>query len=404
MIAFTKQVFHFSRVWGSRHGGSSYSEELIAELARRGWSVCVLAERFENPFDNVVPLEHFFRNDPFDWLRKLAEIFRLSKLIARPVEALVIVQGDLPRLSYLLWQFFVPVILLRQDAMLSCPGGNRVFPRSRVVCDQPLGLQCLQIHQREGCLRGESWLHRIGRLGYRTRDAMFLRGITNFVANSRYTLRVHRKSGFLLYPPRLTNRLPTAAVARDLKRLVFCGRLEEVKGASDAIAILKLLPVEYHLDVLGDGVERPRLLDQAKRDCLVNRVKFHGWVDAAARDSCMRSAGVVLIPSLWDEAFGMAGPEAFAMGTPVVAYDVGGISEWCREGSGILVHCGDVRHAAAAVLQLTQDPGGWRAWSAAARRIADEEFPPSRFGEELDGILNRVFPVFACQPGATLTS
>ncbi len=350
----------------------------------------MLAERFEKPVPNRVELKHSFRNDFAAWLRKPAEIFRLSNLIARPVEALVIVQGDLPRLSYLLWQLLVPVIFLRQDAILTCPGANRVLPRTRQVCDQPVRMRCLQTHQREGCLRGESWIHRVGRLGYRARDAVFLRGFTNFVANSHYIRRVHGKSGLVLYPPRLTSRVRTTGVHRDLKRLVFCARLEEVKGGADAIAILKLLPAEYRLEVLGDGVERNRLRDQVERERLAGRVNFHGWVDAATRDYWLGSAGVVLIPSLWDEAFGMAGPEAFAMGTPAVAYDVGGISEWCKQGAGILVPCGNVRQAAAAVLRLTQDRGRWRVWSGAARRIAEEEFPPSRFGEELDAILKHL--------------
>jgi len=392
MIASTKQVFHFSRVWGSRHGGSVYSEKLIAELARRGWSVCVLAERFEKSFGSGVQLKHFFRNHPFAWLGKLAEIVRLSKLITRPVQALVIVQGDLPRLSYLLWQVLVPVIFLRQDAILTCPGGNRLLPRARVVCDQRLGLGCLHTHRNEGCLRAESWIHRVGRLAYRVRDAFLLRGFRNFVANSHYILRVHRNSASVLYPPRITSPVRPARAPRDLQRLVFCGRLEEVKGAADAIAILKLLPPKYHLDVLGDGVERTRLRDQVKRDGLEDRVRFHGWVDASTRDSWLSSAGVVLIPSLWDEAFGMAGLEAFAMGTPVVAYDVGGISECCKQGAGVLVPCGNARQAARAVLHLTQDEDAWGAWSAAAKRVAEEQFPPSRFGQELDAILDRLFP------------
>jgi glycosyltransferase involved in cell wall biosynthesis len=140
-------------------------------------------------------------------------------------------------------------------------------------------------------------------------------------------------------------------------------------------------------------VERQRLREEVKRCGLDGRVNFHGWVDAAIRDSWLGSAGAVLIPSLCAEAFGMVGPEAFAMGTPVVAYDVGGISEWCREGAGILVECGDVAQAASAVLRLTHDRGAWDVWSAAAQRIADEQFLPSRFGAELDAILNHVFPV-----------
>jgi glycosyltransferase involved in cell wall biosynthesis len=390
MAALTKRAFHFCRVWGSRHGGSLYSAKLVEELTKRGWSVWVLAERFEQPIPNAIALKYFFRNDLLAWFRKPVELVRVSTLISRAVEPLVVVQGDLPRLSYLLWQLFVPVIFLRQDAILTCPAGNRVSPRSRAVCDEPLGLRCAIGHGHDGCGRGESWIRRFGRLGYRARDGLLLRGFTSFVANSQYIRRLHGKPGLVLYPPRLTNRVRTTGARRDLKRLVFCGRLEQVKGASEAIEILKLLPTDYHLEVLGDGVERQRLRGEVERCGLDGRVNFHGWVDAVTHDSWVGSAGAVLIPSLCDEAFGMVGPEAFAMGTPVVAYDVGGISEWCREGAGILVACGDVAQAAAAVLRLTQDRGTWDVWSAAALRVVDEQFPLSRFSAELDAVLNRV--------------
>jgi glycosyltransferase involved in cell wall biosynthesis len=174
---------------------------------------------------------------------------------------------------------------------------------------------------------------------------------------------------------------------RDLCRLVFCGRLEEVKGGRDAISILSLLPEEYYLEILGEGIERARLEDLADRHQLGLRVKFRGWVDGATRDNVLASAGLLLMPSLWDEAFGMAGIEALAQGTPVVAYDVGGISEWCRDGAGMLVPCGEVQGAARAVLDLTEDPVRWAVHSCAAKRIAQLEFPKGRFARELDEVI-----------------
>jgi hypothetical protein len=41
--------------------------------------------------------------------------------------------------------------------------------------------------------------------------------------------------------------------------MVFCARLEAVKGADDAVRILSRLPEVYYLEVLGGGVERERL-------------------------------------------------------------------------------------------------------------------------------------------------
>ena len=192
-----------------------------------------------------------------------------------------------------------------------------------------------------------------------------------------------------------TRRAGTATILpsdsnRDLRRLVFCGRLETVKGAADAVRILSLLPDRFTLEILGDGPERGRLGKAVQDLQLGNRVRFRGWVDALTRDACLAASGVLLMPSLWDEAFGMAGLEALAQGTPVVAYDVGGISEWCHDGAGRLVPCGDVRQAAKAVQELTENPIRWAAHSQAAKRIARLEFPTGRFGHELSEILSQL--------------
>jgi glycosyltransferase involved in cell wall biosynthesis len=144
------------------------------------------------------------------------------------------------------------------------------------------------------------------------------------------------------------------------------------------------------LEILGDGPERERLRNLVDDLQLGHRVRFHGWVDPAARDNWLASPGVLLMPSLWDEAFGMVGVESFAQGTPVIAYDVGGISEWCRGGVGVLVPCGDVRGAAEAAIELTGDAAAWEKRSRAARRLVELQFPSERFPGELDELLRVV--------------
>jgi len=193
----------------------------------------------------------------------------------------------------------------------------------------------------------------------------------------------------VVYPPLSAARECISDTERDLNRLVFCGRLEESKGAAEAVHVLSLLPGEFYLEVLGDGPQRGVLEKSVSEAPLADRVKFHGWVDAAARDRVLARAGVLLLPSLCDEAFGMAGLESFAQGTPVVAYNVGGVSEWCWPGAGVLVSCGDPPAAARAVLELVHDPTRWQNHSRAAKRVA-QEFPPDRFGREWEELLNEV--------------
>ena len=59
---------------------------------------------------------------------------------------------------------------------------------------------------------------------------------------------------------------------------------------------------------------------------------------------------MVIVPSRWDEPFGLAAAEAQAAGTPVVGYRAGGLAEVVADGStGFLVEPGDVDAAAAAL-------------------------------------------------------
>ena len=69
-----------------------------------------------------------------------------------------------------------------------------------------------------------------------------------------------------------------------------------------------------------------------------------------------------------------------------------------RKATGILVPSGNVRQAAAAVLRLTRDRDTWRAWSAAARRIAEQEFAAEPFGERnRSAILRSLLRIYSAQ-------
>ncbi|HLH56598.1 MAG TPA: glycosyltransferase, partial [Verrucomicrobiae bacterium] len=230
--------------------------------------------------------------------------------------------------------------------------------------------------------------------------------IRNFVTSSHYLARLHETKAQVLYPPCKRGSEPaplgmnhgTAGHSpelplnpdRDRTRLVFCGRLEPIKGGQDALRVIKLLPDRYRLEILGEGPERAALEGLVNQWHLGPRVRFHGWTPPVERDSILASAGVLLIPSLTAEGFSMAGIEAAAQGTPVVAYRVGGIPEWCIPGAGVLVECGNVAAAAQAVKNLTDDAGRWEKYSQSARWVAEHKFPEHRFAQDVACLLKRV--------------
>ena len=395
------KAFVFAKVWGSRHGGSIYAQVLVEELLSAGCKVEVLSEQFVEHEQigfglglQKTSLAGFFSRNIWRSFTRFADNAGVWSKVMRCRDSVVIVQGDLPRLTYVLLQILVPVVLIRQDGILTCPANNRFLARSHKVCRKTLGLSCLAVHRNEGCFGDLPLIRRVGRILFRMRDELLLRCIKGFVANSWYIMRVHRRSEFVLYPPRMPGCGVSMPVRREFRRLVFCGHLDTpVKGAQDAIRVLAKLPVPFFLEVLGEGRCRSELEKAAREMGVENRVRFLGWVDPQERDAIFASAGLVLMTSLWDEAFGMVGIEAFAQGTPVLAYDVGGIPEWCRPEAGILIECGNTEACAEAILRLMDAPQEWAWKSSAAKRITEENFTREHFRWSLWKILQTV-----CQP------
>lgn len=113
--------------------------------------------------------------------------------------------------------------------------------------------------------------------------------------------------------------------------VLFVGRLTEAKGARDAVRAWRLSGVDLPLVVAGTGPLRAELE--------ASGVEVLGWLDRERLSATYRRARAVLLPSRWQEPFGIAGLEALTMGVPVVAWESGGVGEWHRAP---LVAWGDV--------------------------------------------------------------
>ena len=113
--------------------------------------------------------------------------------------------------------------------------------------------------------------------------------------------------------------------------VLFVGRLVEAKGPRDAVAAWRESGVALPLVVAGTGPLRAEM-ETAGAD-------VRGWVPHQALPALLRRARALLMPSRWQEPFGIAGLEALAFGVPVVAWESGGLREW---HPGPLVAWGDV--------------------------------------------------------------
>jgi len=120
--------------------------------------------------------------------------------------------------------------------------------------------------------------------------------------------------------------------------------------------------------VVGDGVGRAEVRRRVGDMRLEAAVTLTGF----RRDipEVMAALDVLVLPSIRSEATSQVIPQAFAVGTPVVASTVGGSPELVRDGeTGRLVPPGDARALAAAVLELVSDPARARALGRAGQRL-----------------------------------
>ena len=163
------------------------------------------------------------------------------------------------------------------------------------------------------------------------------------------------------------NGVPPSAsdpVDFDDRPVIGCAaRLEDQKSLHVLVEAMAQLP-DVRLVLVGDGERRPDLKARARELEVADRVEFAGWKD----DACPYIAGfdVFVLPSR-DESFPLTIVEAMLARTPVVASDVGSVSDAITDGAtGLLVPPGDVAAVRGAVNRILEDPQLRRAVTEAA--------------------------------------
>lgn len=202
------------------------------------------------------------------------------------------------------------------------------------------------------------------RLGFKNVDA--------FVVFSRYMqLELEKegiKSDLIQNATRLFDFVP---LNTNSKIISYAGRLEKIKGVEYLIKsfskIIKSCP-EAQLIIAGDGACKTELESLTKELCLENHVNFIGQQDRHQLYDLYKKSSVVVIPSLWGEAFGKVGIEAMSVGRPVIASNVGGIPEWLINGeTGYLVQPASPEDIADKVIRLLKNPKLLQSMSLKAR-------------------------------------
>ena len=128
--------------------------------------------------------------------------------------------------------------------------------------------------------------------------------------------------------------------------LLFVGQLLRGKGVQLLLRAMAMMKTPRTLDIVGTGNMEPKLKTLAAQLGLEDRVRFNGFQKNP--QDWMRHAACVVVPSFWQDPYGLVAAEAVALGCKVVAFAIGGLPEACG-GKATLVPPGDVAALAKAL-------------------------------------------------------
>lgn len=139
------------------------------------------------------------------------------------------------------------------------------------------------------------------------------------------------------------------------RELIFVGRLVSDKGVDLLLKALKLTDAKPHLTIVGDGPERAVLEKQAADLQLQPQVQFVGRRQGRQLAELLQQHEILIIPSIWDEPFGIVALEGIACGCVVVGSVGGGLAEAIGP-CGVTFPNGDAAALAIEIARLLGDP------------------------------------------------
>lgn len=232
----------------------------------------------------------------------------------------------------------LPAVATVQDHRALCPGRGK-WTAAGAVCDAPL--------DRARCAACFDDARYFDAIWQRTRARLEPLTRLELTVLSHYMKRQLVAAGVpaprvTVIPPFVHGLAGAAEAPARARHALFCGRLVRAKGPLEATTAWRASGLALPMVFAGTGPLRDELTKQGHR--------VTGWLDHHRLGPLYRDAAVLVMPCRWQEPFGIVGLEALWLGTPVAAWDSGGVAEWCpSEG---LVPWGDVEALGAAMARL----------------------------------------------------
>ena len=144
------------------------------------------------------------------------------------------------------------------------------------------------------------------------------------------------------------------------EKMILCvGRLVPQKGIEYFIRAIPSIASRYpevKFIIVGEGWSRDFLEAEARSTRQRGKIRFTGFVSDKEVIDLMKSADVLIVPSVY-EPFGIVALEGMATGVPVVASQVGGLSEVIEhDRTGLFVYPKSPESIAWGIHRILSDP------------------------------------------------
>lgn len=119
------------------------------------------------------------------------------------------------------------------------------------------------------------------------------------------------------------------------KRLIFLGHIHSEKGIDQILEVSNLLDEDYHIDLYGPITENKYNKTVWEK---YKNISYNGILKPLEVYDVLFEHDILLLPTYWKgEGYPGVIIEAFALGVPVIATNLAGISEIVNSRSGILI-------------------------------------------------------------------
>ncbi|WP_022948491.1 glycosyltransferase family 4 protein [Methylohalobius crimeensis] len=209
------------------------------------------------------------------------------------------------------------------------------------------------------------------------------------IANSNYTARASKPdqvSKKVIYNPIELDRFDRGhpirrelGVEEDDTVVSFIGQIKKIKGVDSFIRMAKELSLRKPGTKFLIVGECRRGQGDYTEQALLAEIGGHPDILYLGRredvENIYHSSDILVMPSRWDEPFGLINIEAGACRKPIVSTRVGGIPEIIEHGrNGFLVERADMHALLDRVMQLIDDPDLRRRMGQTGREKVEREF------------------------------